>query len=185
MALELAMCIDAVEKLHFIWEQSNDEDRQGFVRNLFEWVEYDLDARRITNFRLKSWADRFIILRGALYEEDKRDDLGDDSDDDGSPSEGKKELAPPSQEVKQAVPHRGLEIPSFPKLLFAMVFATAISYYGQVLPQTPISNSTPAKCARNAEIRARYKRGESRATLAEVFGITEQRIHQIIRGRRK
>ncbi|MCL4237625.1 MAG: recombinase family protein [Anaerolineae bacterium] len=113
MALELAMCIDAVEKLHFIWEQSNDEDRQGFVRNLFEWVEYDLDARRITNFRLKSWADRFIILRGALYEEDKRDGLGDDSDDDGSPSEGKKELAPPSQEVKQAVPHRGLE-PLFP-----------------------------------------------------------------------
>lgn len=66
-----------------------------------------------------------------------------------------------------------------------MVFATAISYYGQKLPQTPISNSTPAKCARNAEIRARYKRGESRATLAEVFGVSEQRVWQIVQGRRK
>ena len=80
---------------------------------------------------------------------------------------------------------KGLEVPSFPKLLFAMVFATAISYYGQVLPQTPISNSTPAKCARNAKIRARHKRGESGATLAEVFGISVQRVHQILRGKRR
>ncbi len=105
MALELALCIEAVDKLHFIWQNSNDEDRQGFVRNLFEWVEYDLDARRITNFRLKPWADRFMVLRGALYEEEKRAENGD--------SEGEKELASPSQEVKQAVPHRGLE-PLFP-----------------------------------------------------------------------
>jgi len=61
----------------------------------------------------------------------------------------------------------------------------AVSYYGQTLPQTPISNSTPAKCARNAEIRARYKRGESGANLAEVFGITEQRVWQVVQGRRK
>ena len=63
MALELAMCIDAVEKLHFIWEQSNDEDRQGFVRNLFEWVEYDLDARRITNFRRRARASAKSVVR--------------------------------------------------------------------------------------------------------------------------
>ena len=66
-----------------------------------------------------------------------------------------------------------------------MVFATAISYYGQILPQTPISNSTPAKCARNVEIRARYKRGESGAILAEVFGISEQRVFQIIHAKER
>ncbi len=71
MALELALCIEVVEKLAYIWDNSDDEDRQGLVRNLFDWVEYDLDARRITNFRLKPWADRFIILRGALYEAEK------------------------------------------------------------------------------------------------------------------
>ncbi len=79
----------------------------------------------------------------------------------------------------------GLEVPSFPKLLSAMVFATAISYYGQILPQMPISNSTSAKCACNAEIRVRHKRGESGVTLAEVFGISEQRVWQIVRGSRK
>jgi Mor family transcriptional regulator len=39
--------------------------------------------------------------------------------------------------------------------------------------------------ARNAEIRARHQKGESIATLAEVFGITEQRIWQILNDRRK
>ena len=70
-------------------------------------------------------------------------------------------------------------------MLFAMVFATAISYYGQILPQTPVSNSTPAKCARNAEIRARHQQGETAATLSELFGISEQRVMQILRGQRK
>lgn len=49
---------------------SDDEDRQGMVRNLFSYIVYDLDAQRITDFRLKPWADRFLILRGALYEQD-------------------------------------------------------------------------------------------------------------------
>lgn len=81
--------------------------------------------------------------------------------------------------------YEGLDVPSFPKALWAMVFATAINYYGQVVPLAPISNSTPAKYVRNAEIRARHKRGESRATLAQVFGISEQRVWQIVQGRRR
>jgi len=85
----------------------------------------------------------------------------------------------------QPMPHRGLNVPSFPKALWAMVFAMAINYYGQVVPLAPISNSTPAKYTRNAEIRARHKRGESKVTLAEVFGISEQRVWQIVQGRRK
>ena len=35
---------------------------------LFEYVEYDLDTQRITGFRLKPWAEDFLILREALYE---------------------------------------------------------------------------------------------------------------------
>jgi Mor family transcriptional regulator len=74
---------------------------------------------------------------------------------------------------------------SFPQVLFAVSFAMAISYRGLILPQAPVSNGTLPKCARNAEIRARYQKGESIATLAEVFGITEQRIWQILNDRRK
>jgi len=99
--------------------------------------------------------------------------------------EGKNKAAICSKGVWQPMPHRGLDVPSFPKALWAMVFAMAINYYSQVLPPTPLSNSTPAMYARNAEIRARHKRGESRATLAEVFGISEQRVWQIVQGKRK
>ncbi len=58
-------------------------------------------------------------------------------------------------------------------------------YLGIVLPSHPVSKITPQKHARNAEIRARHRAGESFSTLAEVFGITEQRIWQILNDRRK
>jgi Mor family transcriptional regulator len=66
-----------------------------------------------------------------------------------------------------------------------MSFAMAISYRGLQLPRSPVSDGTSPKCARNAEIRARHKEGESIATLAKAFGITEQRIWQILNDRRK
>ena len=74
---------------------------------------------------------------------------------------------------------------SFPQVLFAMAFAISISYRGLELPRSPVSDGTSPKCARNAEIRARHQKGEPIATLAEVFGITEQRIWQILNERRK
>ena len=64
-------------------------------------------------------------------------------------------------------------------------FPYPISYRGLGLPRSPISDGTSPMCARNAEIRARHQKGESIATLAEVFGITEQRIWQILNDRRK
>jgi len=58
-------------------------------------------------------------------------------------------------------------------------------YAGILLPQKPVSHHTPAKCERNEEIRLRHKQGETMATLAEVFGLTEQRVWQIVHDRRK
>jgi Mor family transcriptional regulator len=66
-----------------------------------------------------------------------------------------------------------------------MVFAISISYRGLIFPRSPVSDGTLPKCARNAEIRARHQNGESIATLAEVFGVTQQRIWQILNERRK
>jgi len=83
------------------------------------------------------------------------------------------------------MPHRGIQGRSFPQVLFAVSFAMAISYRGLILPRSPVSDGPTPKCARNAEIRARHKKGESIATLAEAFGITEQRIWQILNDRRK
>ena len=80
---------------------------------------------------------------------------------------------------------RGIRGRSFPQVLFAVAFAMAISYRGLELPQSPVSDGTLPKCKRNAEIRARHQQGESIAMLAEIFGITEQRIWQILNDRRK
>lgn len=38
------------------------------IRNLFEYLVYALDPRRITDSRLKPWADQFLILRARMVE---------------------------------------------------------------------------------------------------------------------
>ena len=77
LALEFAMCAEALNKLVHLWEVGTDEDRQGLVRSLFDEVVYDLDTQRIVDFRLKPWADQFVVLRAALYEiEDEQGDGG-------------------------------------------------------------------------------------------------------------
>lgn len=69
-ALELAMCMDAIHKIEQLWEMSSPEDKQGMARNLFSYLVYDLDTQRIVDFRLKSWADRFLCcgLRSMMTE---------------------------------------------------------------------------------------------------------------------
>lgn len=65
--LELAMCMNALDKLVCLWDLGEPEERQGMARNLFSYIVYDLDKRRIVDFRLKPWADRFLTLRATLY----------------------------------------------------------------------------------------------------------------------
>jgi DNA invertase Pin-like site-specific DNA recombinase len=85
-ALEFAMCVQTIQKLRLLWEISPDEDKQGMVGMLFEYVEYDLDTHRIVDFRLKPWADNFLIVRTALYEKENPRVSGDgkDGESDGS-----------------------------------------------------------------------------------------------------
>lgn len=71
LAIELGMCIEAVNRISRLWKMSNPEDRQGLVRSLFDYLVYDLDTRRIVDFRMKGWADRFITIRAAFYEEEE------------------------------------------------------------------------------------------------------------------
>src|SRR5262249_23773606 len=67
LELELAACLDTVAEVAKAWAEGKDEDRQSLANCLFEDVFYDLDARRIIDFRLKPWADKFLNLRAALY----------------------------------------------------------------------------------------------------------------------
>ncbi len=43
-ALELAMCMDVLEKLSRLWDTGEPEDRQGMARSLFSHVVFDLDT---------------------------------------------------------------------------------------------------------------------------------------------
>jgi DNA invertase Pin-like site-specific DNA recombinase len=76
LLVELAMCIDVVDKIVRLWEVSDDEDKQGMVRHLFEQIVYDLDSQRIVDFQLKDWVSRFLVLRKALYDEGNDDQSG-------------------------------------------------------------------------------------------------------------
>ncbi len=40
------------------------------MRNLFESIVYDIDYRRIVDFRLKPWTDRFLVTRASLIIEE-------------------------------------------------------------------------------------------------------------------
>jgi hypothetical protein len=84
-AIELAMCMEALENLANLWDTAADEDRQQMARMLFEYVVYDLDRQQIVDFRLKPWADRYLVLRAALYGDDGGTTLpnGDDGSDSG------------------------------------------------------------------------------------------------------
>jgi Mor family transcriptional regulator len=58
-------------------------------------------------------------------------------------------------------------------------------YLGIILPSHPVNKITPSKDKRNAEIKARHRAGDSLSTLAEMFGISSQRVSQIVRRKRK
>jgi hypothetical protein len=55
--------------------------------------------------------------------------------------------------------------------------------YDTPFPTKPQNDAVPAQAERNAEIIARHETGETGANLARAFGISEQRVNQIIQGR--
>jgi DNA invertase Pin-like site-specific DNA recombinase len=67
IAVELMQCVEALNRIHVNWEVADNEEKQEMVRWLFESVIYNLDTQQITDFQLKPWAQRYLVLRSALY----------------------------------------------------------------------------------------------------------------------
>jgi hypothetical protein len=57
-------------------------------------------------------------------------------------------------------------------------------YIGQSSPIFPLNDHTPTQEQRNEEIRMRYLEGQTVGYLAQ-FGLSEQRVSQILHYRRK
>ncbi len=64
--LALKLTLEMVANLVGNWTQSNDEMRRAFASSLFEYLVYDLDARRIVDFKLKPWAELLMQLKITL-----------------------------------------------------------------------------------------------------------------------
>ena len=58
-------------------------------------------------------------------------------------------------------------------------------YAGFLLPDKPINRNHFKKSERNAEIIARHAAGEGLSDLARYYGLSPQRVSQIVRGQRK
>ncbi len=67
----------------------------------------------------------------------------------------------------------------------ALNYGMLLMYIGQKTPDFPLTDHTPSKHERNRRIRERYAKGETVVALAEVFDISQQRVSQILRGKRK
>ncbi|HEX3054440.1 MAG TPA: hypothetical protein VHP83_27545 [Aggregatilineaceae bacterium] len=81
------------------------------------------------------------------------------------------------------MPHRGFKDTACFDIWLA-TYNIIQMLYDTPHPENPQSDLTPQKTNRNAEIIARYEAGETGASLASAYGISEQRVNQIVRGRR-
>lgn len=81
------------------------------------------------------------------------------------------------------MPHRGLKDTSvFAQLRYAACRMVHETYVDLQIATTPVTRKGPHRDQRNPEIRTRYRTGEPLTTLAQVFGISEQRVWQIVHG---
>lgn len=71
VALQLNLCLEAIQRVAAMWDVAEAAERRSMAHNLFEYIVYDLDKQRIVDFRLKPWANRFLVLRAALAAEER------------------------------------------------------------------------------------------------------------------
>jgi len=133
------------------------------AQHLFSEVVFNLDTRRIESYKLKPWADDFLMLRMEAY----YDEFGDlEEGSEGYHAALEKADSNTLLGCWNPMPHRGLlDTSVFEQLAYAARRMILETYVGIPLPQRPVT--------------------ETLISLAELFGISEQRVWQIVHGRRK
>ena len=152
--MDVNQTVAALQNLRRLWAIADDYDRQALVRALFEELSVDLDAQEITGFRLKTWAHSYLRARASF-------------------------LTPAVQGAGTDMLHTRFERPSVPSLAEAEARVLRLARAHR-LPTAPAS---PDFTRRNSAIRAAYAAGLSLSELAQLYGISGQRVHQIVNGR--
>ena len=70
------------------------------------------------------------------------------------------------------------------RLADGIAYGLFLFYITQPKPKFVLTDHTPTKHQRNEEIRMRYAAGATLEELAALFGISHQRVSQIVRGKR-
>lgn len=99
--------------------------------------------------------------------------------------EGENKAATSAIGVWQRVPHRGLRAGALQHLVEGIIYGVGLMYIGEKMVYAPLTDQTPTKYERNREIRMRYARGESLSRLGDVFGLSPQRVSQIVQCRQQ
>lgn len=69
------MCMGIVKRLKEFWDYASGEDCKILAQSLFDEIIYDLDLKRIVDFKIKTWAEPFLVLRSALYLDEMGEEL--------------------------------------------------------------------------------------------------------------
>jgi DNA invertase Pin-like site-specific DNA recombinase len=65
----LMTCMEILRRLKLYWADAEGEDKRILAHSLFEEIVYDMDGRQIIDFKVKAWAEPFLIYRAALLED--------------------------------------------------------------------------------------------------------------------
>lgn len=79
------------------------------------------------------------------------------------------------------MPHRDLHTRGFHSLDVAFDYGIKVVYWGNHLPEAPVSDGTMLQYERNLRIRAAYAAGAAVPDLVREHQISSQRVYQILR----
>jgi len=60
--------MEFVKGLKLYWDITDGEDRKLLAHSLFDETVYNLDGRRIVDFKFKAWAEPFLMMRAGVYQ---------------------------------------------------------------------------------------------------------------------
>ncbi len=66
LGMEIMMTVESIKRIVTYWNTSTDEDRQGMIRNLFDYLVWDFDLKEIVDFRLKGASENYVNLKVSL-----------------------------------------------------------------------------------------------------------------------